>query len=76
MGLFGTKKNTKETAAPKKMETKKVSVKAPAKKVTAPMVMGSSSTASTHVIIRPHITEKTGMLSQANVCLLYTSRCV
>lgn len=67
MAFFGIKKNTKETEAPKKTEVKKIVAK-PAKKASVPMTMHSgNSNAPTHTIVRPHITEKTGMLSQNNV---------
>jgi large subunit ribosomal protein L23 len=62
MALFGKKKTENK-------EVKKVAPKSPA--ISKAHVI---STSAAHVIIRPHITEKTGMLSQAGVYTFQVSK--
>ena len=72
MAIFGTKKNTKKADSAVKADapakvTKTKAVKAA--KVTVPAVISSAPVVSsvTDVIIRPRITEKSGLLSQSGV---------
>ena len=56
MAIFGTKKKTADKKAPK------------AAKTSVPAVVSTTSTSSVaSVILRPRITEKSGMLSQSGV---------
>ncbi len=69
MALFG-KKKTEEKVAPKAKVEKKVAKVAKVKKDVAVVAQDLSAIKSTNninVIIRPHITEKSGYMSEKNV---------
>ena len=74
MALFGSKKKTEAAAAPKKEKVVKASAK-PAKTEKAVAVPATSVIgASAHAVIRPRVTEKSGILSQSGVYTFEVSR--
>ncbi len=79
MAIFGSKTKTKkEVAAPAvKAVTKKVAAEKADKKavaVVAPSTSTSVSTSSASIIIRPRITEKSGIMSQGGVYTFEVAR--
>ena len=67
MAIFGTKKNKEEKAVPAAKLVKAVKAAKPAKAVAVRSAAPAAAIADASVILRPRVTEKSGLLSQSGV---------